>query len=310
MVCWFPIMTTFVSVIIPLYNDLRISIALDALLDQTYPLASYEIIVADNGSHSEILKLIETYFTRHPHKIKLTREIERQGSYAARNKALGLARGEILVFTDSDCIPSSNWIESGVSQLNRVVDCGLLGGKIEITYQDPHKPTLVEVYERVLAFQQQAYVTKLHYAATANLFTHKRVFDRVGMFDDRIHSGGDYEWGQRVFRAGYTLTYSDSTLVYHPARRTLDELCSKTVRVIIGRYDLDDLNATHNNLSRFSSRFSSFLRDILPFFGWIRKILLYQDLGGFVKLKLFALAVYMFFYRIWVRIKFSLGLLK
>jgi glycosyltransferase involved in cell wall biosynthesis len=51
----------------------------------------------------------------------------RPGSYAARNTGIELARGDILAFTDADCLPAADWIEHGLAALQRVENCGLGG---------------------------------------------------------------------------------------------------------------------------------------------------------------------------------------
>jgi len=99
--------TPFVSVIIPVYNDPeRLKTCLQALEEQTYPQSSYEVIVVDNGSDESIEPIVTEFnqakagYEPHP------------GSYAARNKGLSLARGEVIAFTDADCIPALDWIET------------------------------------------------------------------------------------------------------------------------------------------------------------------------------------------------------
>ena len=56
----------------------------------------------------------------------------------------------------------------------------------------------------------------------------------VGPFDPRRKSGGDCEWGARVFRHGFGQSYCDSAVVRHPARRSLRDLIRKSRRVTIG----------------------------------------------------------------------------
>jgi cellulose synthase/poly-beta-1,6-N-acetylglucosamine synthase-like glycosyltransferase len=48
-----------------------------------------------------------------------------------------MARGEIVAFTDSDCIPATDWIEKGVDNLLRIPNCGLVAGEIAVFFKDP-----------------------------------------------------------------------------------------------------------------------------------------------------------------------------
>lgn len=221
----------FVSVIIPVRDDIdRLAVCLKALEEQNYPADAFEVMVVDNGAHSGIQRMVEGF----SHAV-LVRE-EKEGSYAARNKGIAVSSGEVLAFTDSDCIPAYDWIEKGVQVLLGTEVCGMIGGRIDIFFKDPEKPTAVEICDSVLHLQQRTYIEKRRYGATANIFVPKKIFNKVGMFDDRFRSSGDREWGERVFSAGYRQIYSELAVVAHPARRTIPELCGKIDRIIEGEY--------------------------------------------------------------------------
>lgn len=220
-----------VSAIVPVYNDAdRLSICLARLAAQSY--APIEVIVVDNGSEDleAVRKAIAT--------CKFARLVceAMPGSYAARNRGVEEAKGEILAFTDADCVPSLSWIEAGVMALRSEPDCGLVGGGIEIVMNNPKHP--VELFESVMALAQQKFVKQDHYGATANIFTWRSVFERVGKFNAALKSSGDVEWGQRVFAAGYKQTYAPLAKVQHPARSSFAQLARQASRHAGGFYDL------------------------------------------------------------------------
>ena len=222
----------FVSVIVPVYNDVEgLKKCLGALEDQTFPAGAYEVIVVDNGSTPPIAPLLSPYHHAVPQFEALP------GSYAARNRGVAASRGEILAFTDADCTPAPSWIAEGVAALGANPDCGLIAGDIRVVPRNPASPTIVEFYELAYGFRQAFYVTE-GFGATANLFTRRDVFDAVGPFDARLRSCGDREWGMRVSDAGYRLCYAEAPLVLHPARRTWGELITKTARVSGGMFEL------------------------------------------------------------------------
>ena len=221
--------TPFVSVIVPVYNDpKRLERCLQALENQSYEKRSYEVIVVDNASDKSVEPIVRQF-----HQARTVRE-NRSSSYAARNTGLASARGGVIAFTDADCVPSSSWLERGVATLLRTPNCGLVAGKIEIFFRDPSRPTGVELYEGLTALPQKKFIEAGKFGATANIFTFRSVFERVGLFDDETRSGGDVEWGQRVFEAGYALIYADDACVAHPARHSLRELYVVTIRRIGG----------------------------------------------------------------------------
>lgn len=225
-------LSPFVSVIIPVYNDdQRLQLCLRALDDQTYPRQRYEVIVVDNGSDNDIQPIVDQF-----ERVTLAREL-RRGSYAARNTGLSLAKGEIIAFTDSDCIPARDWLEKGVARLQAEPHTGLVAGSINVFFKDQERPTPVELYESIRAFPQQKFVNLEHYGATANVFTYRHVFDKVGTFNETLKSSGDRDWGRRVYAAGYPLVYADEVRISHPARYSFDEMYLKSLRVVGGFRD-------------------------------------------------------------------------
>lgn len=222
----------FVSVIVPVLNDSeRLKTCLESIENQTHPPDLYEVIVVDNGSDQSIEPIVAAFsHARATHEGKLS-------SYAARNKGISLARGDILAFTDSDCIPAPDWIEKGVASLISVPNCGLIGGCIEVFAQNRERPTMTELYEIVLALPQRKFIKEYRFAATANMFTFRHVFAKVGTFNPKLKSSGDMEWGQRVYAQGYAVAYASQARVMHPARRSLRELHARNARIAGGLYD-------------------------------------------------------------------------
>ena len=154
----------------------------------------------------------------------------RPGSYAARNAAVATCRGDVLAFTDSDCIPAPDWLVRGTAALVARPGCGLIGGRIDLFAADEDRPTVGEVYERYYAFHVRDDVERKHFAPTANLFTTRAVFDTLGGFDATLKSGGDRDFGNRAVAAGFEILYADDVVVQHPARR-LGDLLHKKMRV-------------------------------------------------------------------------------
>lgn len=223
-----------VSIIIPVFNQGEdLFRCLQALEGQTRP-ERFEVVVVDNHSDRPIDGLTE----RFPF-VRCIRE-PKPGSYAARNRGIEASRGDILAFTDADCLPEGSWIESGVRAVQRLPGSGMVGGKIELTFHDPNKPTAAELYESVFAgFPQESFV-KGGFSATANLFTTRATVEQVGLFDERLMSGGDMEWGQRLRSRGLVQVYADDVRVSHAARRTLGPLFRKVLRVAGGNQQLAD----------------------------------------------------------------------
>lgn len=210
-----------ISVIVPHLNDLtRLTRCVKALNEQGLQRKEFEIIVADNGSDCGI------------EAVKRAAEgarvisIPEKGAGAARNGALELARGHILAFTDSDCTPDQNWLVEGQAALGA---SDLVGGKILLTLAEPARPTAVEAFELVFAFDNKRYVERMGFSVTANLLVRRSVYEAIGGFQVGIPE--DLDWCRRARRAGFRLCYSAQMVVAHPARHSLPELISKWQRL-------------------------------------------------------------------------------
>lgn len=225
-----------VTVIVPVYNDVeRLRMCLVALATQDYD-GDFDIVVADNASTDDIATAIPGGDPR----FVVVREMKR-GSYAARNAAVRQATGSVLAFTDADCIPRSDWLTNAVSTLIDEADpTDAVGGAINLLYRHPAGPTTgPELFEYSEGgFDQELYVSKLHFSATANLVVWRRVFNAVGEFDPSLQSGGDLEWGQRLHKMGLRMNYSSRAVVDHPSRPSWSQLTAKTLRIANGRVDL------------------------------------------------------------------------
>jgi glycosyltransferase involved in cell wall biosynthesis len=94
------------SVIVPVFNAAEyLERCIRGLIFQTLPADEYEILMIDNNSMDESAKIIRGF-----DRVTLLQEYE-QGSYAARNTGIREARGEIIAFTDPDCVPREDWLE-------------------------------------------------------------------------------------------------------------------------------------------------------------------------------------------------------
>lgn len=93
------------SVIVPFFNEERhIEKCARALLDQDFDPGEYQIIFVDNMSTDRSRDIVRQFS-----RVVLLRE-ERRSSYAARNRGIAAAAGEIIAFTDADCTVASDWL--------------------------------------------------------------------------------------------------------------------------------------------------------------------------------------------------------
>lgn len=217
-----------VEVVIPVKDDWeRLALTLAALERQSLSADRWAIIVVDNGSTVPVPSSLAI-----PSNARIIHE-PRPGSYAARNAGIRASTAPILAFTDADCLPDERWLQAGVESLER--SGGRVAGEIEVFAQN-EPPESPELHELLYAFDQCRYVAR-GVAATANLFVSRAALETVGLFDERLRSGGDFEWNRRATRAGVPVEFAEHAIVRHPARSTLAELLEKDRRVWAGKLE-------------------------------------------------------------------------
>ncbi len=215
----------FVSIIVPAYNaEKTITQLLESIMDQSYPKSLFDIIIVDNNSKDQTRKIIKKY------PVKLLEEKEIHSSYAARNKGIREAKGQIIAFIDSDCIATKRWLEEGVKKIIQE-DVDIVGGKVKFYFSK--KITAAELYDSITNMQIESNIKERGVAKTANLFVKLSVFEEIGLFPPDFISGGDVYWTAKANKNGFKINYSDKAIVKHPAR-TLKGLLKKQFRVGIG----------------------------------------------------------------------------
>lgn len=219
------------SIIIPTYKDWhRLQICLNAIQSQTFDKDKFEVIVVNN---EETHQIPSSFIIPRDLAVTILHE-QSSGSYAARNKGLNIAQGEILAFTDSDCVPDMNWLKNAFCHFeNNELD--RLAGHVELFYKNENSRNAVELYEAAFAFNQKRNVDKFKASITANFFARRLCFSTVGVFDNTKKSGEDFGWNRRANLHNLTLRYGENVVVYHPARTSLKEIGDKKKRVFGGK---------------------------------------------------------------------------
>tara|TARA_R110002020_G_scaffold442020_1_gene653188 strand:- start:8275 stop:9147 length:873 start_codon:yes stop_codon:yes gene_type:complete len=220
------------SVIVPVYRDWgRLKILIDSLDKQTFNSNLFEVIIVNNDPDSPpptTLKIPENL---------IIVECAKPGSYAARNIGIKLATADVLAFTDSDCIPSSKWLQEGFIKIKKGSD--LVGGEMVFFKAKETDSSLVFLYEKCFSFNQKRNVDKYKKSITANLFVRRSVFNQLGGFDEETFSGADSQWTKKATDSGFSISFATNSIVKHPSRKSVSELFSKKKRTSGGYFELE-----------------------------------------------------------------------
>jgi cellulose synthase/poly-beta-1,6-N-acetylglucosamine synthase-like glycosyltransferase len=212
-----------ISVVVPAFQaSVGIERCLAALACQTLPPEQYEVIVVDDGSTDDTADRASRCGAR---VVRLRRN---QGPAQARNAGLAAARGEIVVFTDSDCEPTAGFLAALTGPLR---DASIAATK-----------GVYESNQRALVsrFVQLEYESRYRHTAAAStvdfIDTYAACYRRIdlvrlGGFDPRFIVCEDQELSFRLAEAGLTMCFVPDARTYHQHADTLWHYVRKKFRI-------------------------------------------------------------------------------
>lgn len=197
----------FVSVVVPAYNAARtLAGCLAALQEQSYPRDGYELIVVDDASTDHSAQIAAAAGA-------LVVAEGKRGKSGVRNLGAQRARGEIVLFTDSDCEPVPTWIETMVAPFQRDPEVvGVKGAYLSRQREPLARFTQVEVEER---YDRMARRETIDFIDTYAAGYRRDVFLAYGGFDETLPEVEDQDLSFRLARAGKKMLFVPEARVYH-----------------------------------------------------------------------------------------------
>lgn len=192
-----------VSVVVPTYNRaMDLDRCIRSLQQQTADPSLFDVIVVDDGSSDSTEEVLERW-ARQWVRFQYIRQ-ENSGPAAARNAGVARARGDIVAFTDDDCVPDPDWVRRIVDHFKSGVH-GCLHGPVNSSL-----PSSTFVHS-VIADGA---------VITSNLAVDKQVFDAIGVFDTGFRAPWceDADFYYRLKKASITIAYDPQLIVDHPPR--------------------------------------------------------------------------------------------
>ena len=209
----------YVSAIVCTYNRRKIfDECFESLLNQSYPKDKYEIVIIDSSDDitDELVKSYQEKAKRYGIRLKYLYQ-KPKGLAAARNFGIENAEGEIICFTDDDCVADRFWVEKLVEGFDNE-RVGGVGGKILIYNQEG-------LINYLPGIDQYSLINDWSCIAGANMAYRRDVLEQIGGFDPLFKFGAeDNDVAVRVKLRGYTLKYREGAVIYFRHRSNLREL--------------------------------------------------------------------------------------
>lgn len=207
-----------VSIIIPCHNEERyLKGCIDSVLAQSYK--DFELIMVDDGSSDGSGRIIKGYKDK---RIRYIRNAVSLNGARARNKAISVARGRLLFFTDADCIVDKDWLRSGV-ECFRKNDCVGVEGQLYYVSKG---------YKTTLSDQLTIDVDIKGHWMAGNVAYSRDILSKVGVFNPEYEFMQDRELALRVREIGDIAFCSGMTVTHLKKRWSCKGFWRKTRRII------------------------------------------------------------------------------
>jgi glycosyltransferase involved in cell wall biosynthesis len=201
-----------ISIVIPVHNAGKtIEKCLKSLSELDYP--DYEVIFVDDGSTDDTADICAAH-----EWVRLIRQ-DKGGPGKARNAGIAAARGEVIAFTDGDCIVEREWLKE-LAQGFAEEDVAGVGGDQKSPDDETDTGRLIQDFLKSIGFMTDYIKTgsalrETNHNPSCNVAYRKSVLDEVRGFDETLWPGEDVELDLRIRRRGYRLIYNPAAVVGH-----------------------------------------------------------------------------------------------
>ncbi len=192
--------TTFITVIIPIRNEaLHVENLLVSISNQNYPKECFEVIIVNDNSEDNSVEIIEGLVLKQKIDIKIL-HLDQKSNDSPKKKAINtaikIAKGELIITTDGDCLVKKDWLNS-IEQLYKEKNAKLISSPV--TYYDQKNIwnafQIIELASLVGSGASTMQLKKPTMCNGANLAYTKAVFEAVNGFEGNEHlASGDDEF--------------------------------------------------------------------------------------------------------------------
>lgn len=209
------------SIVIPLYNkEQSIVCTLDSVLAQTY--TDYEVIIVNDGSTDHSKEVVELWLAENSCGCRFRLLSKSNGGVcSARNRGIHEAKGEYIAFLDGDDLWDKDYLAEQARMMADFPEASMWGINFaEVTNGNQLVRRLATgltdnfrgYVEDYFGLTKKGRISDLFHSSAVVI--RKKVFDEVGVFDERIKIAEDVDMWWRII-AVYPIAFYDKYMVYY-----------------------------------------------------------------------------------------------
>lgn len=202
-----------ISIIIPTYNRCsQLRLLLQSISEQLFPPNDFEVIVVNDGSSDETSQFLDYYKPYHSFRVV---NLKNYGPAVARNRGAEIAIGELLIFTDDDCIVPQNWLTIVTGLFENSQFDAVAGRSINYVKNNIYADLYQQLHDYFFSKLNSSY-GNAKFVMTNNFAVKKNIFDSIGGFNECFRVGGeDREFAMRLLHANKAVFYAGECVVGH-----------------------------------------------------------------------------------------------
>tara|TARA_Y100001970_G_scaffold76719_1_gene97408 strand:+ start:9216 stop:10175 length:960 start_codon:yes stop_codon:yes gene_type:complete len=173
-----------------------------------------QIVVVNGGGRDDCIKFLKKWKLSFP-KLKIISTINKNLA-SSRNIGLLHCSGDIILQTDDDAIPFSDWVEKNIVLHRLYPNVGVLGGPV-IDYDGDNYLSAIADSTTFPKFKRSRYVRNV---PGVNSSYKKQLIENLGEYDENLFRGEDVDFNWRAILNGWKILFHTDVKVYHRHRTT------------------------------------------------------------------------------------------
>jgi glycosyltransferase involved in cell wall biosynthesis len=217
-----------ISVIVPFYNaEKTLAPCIESLL--ALEEIRCEILVVDNASTDRSFEIAASFEGNSKGKEYRVLKEPKRGREFARNRGAQEATGELLAFTDADCLVDPQWLLPIQEAFLAHPEWAGAGGNIKGAPPKNLVQKFLSLYTLRAHFQKEETLGSFDLFKGgfpgANLVIRKEMFQKLNGFQELPHAAGDFDLCARLYALSGKMGVIPNAVVYHQHRETVKEMC-------------------------------------------------------------------------------------